>query len=221
MNPPTVQAKREIHESRSLVRCIYEGTLSLCVRGQDFFLPDKVTIDAKLIAARQKGTKTLISYRDVDSDEVGTFCVQDALVNLTKSVNKLNLYVRHFSTMARHIKRKDKGYTEIAAYGVKEKKTKEMQYRFFTELLDNYTAYGPSVLVKFFEHGKEFKKKNFDGNLRQAAGRIKTKYGADQTSKKPRFKDLKDASNSFFQRHNFTKYPHITEGKLYENVKKA
>ena len=57
--------------------------------------------------------------------------------------------------------------------------------------------------------------------LKQAGIRVRAEFEADQKRPVRRFRYLTDASNNFFERHDFPDYENLTAERFYESVKKV
>jgi hypothetical protein len=66
-------------------------------------------------------------------------------------------------------------------------------------------------------------KEKWNRNMQEAAYKVRDIYEADMKSSTREYKDLKDASNQFFDSHVFTKYPieRLKKENFYELVKKS
>jgi Flp pilus assembly protein TadD len=105
-----------------------------------------------------------------------------------------------------------------------------------TAALDALSQAGQLGFGKAFELIREIKKANlgwiddssdiktpWKASLKEAAREVLAAYDSDQM--KPaalrKFANLKDASDQFFESHNFPKHPHLSKRGFYENVAKA
>jgi hypothetical protein len=64
-------------------------------------------------------------------------------------------------------------------------------------------------------------KQVFRGQLKEAGQIVQDLYRNDLASSTRQYKDLRDASNSFYYNHIFAHKPDLTKDQFYENVKKV
>lgn len=59
------------------------------------------------------------------------------------------------------------------------------------------------------------------GQLQEAAKLVREMYNEDLSKSEPNYRDLRDASDNFFDNHVFVHKPDLTRLQFYDNVKKA
>jgi hypothetical protein len=97
---------------------------------------------------------------------------------------------------------------------IKEHEFQEERIRHIEELMK--TAFG-DVPEQRTSNGKKI----WSGQLQEAARLVRGIYNEDLANPERKFKDLRDASDSFFARHVFVHKPDLTRDQFYDNVKKA
>ena len=194
----------------------------LLLWGNDCYYPEKILLEGRYISVKEKDNDIQVSYKDIDSENVYSFWIIDTINELVESEEALMKEISEFRTLTRY----DSSITHekiINKQKAFEKKQREytLQSYFFNQLYEYYQAYREEGLIKFFDEGKEITMINYDGDLKSAGKIVKNLYLEDTKQELRQYKDLKDASNIFFDKHNFTKYKNLSRNKFYENVKKA